>query len=126
MEYDELELDTLGDQKTALFVILSDTVSYTHLDVYKRQTIVIAVLATVISTIAGTLAAIGMSRSKKILRNLVDQVKMCIRDSSNPFGDFACKERKKNCMTMIMHCANLAAKYAEEAQKDVYKRQAIP
>ena len=34
----------------------------------------IAVLATVISTIAGTLAAIGMSRSKKILRNLVDQV----------------------------------------------------
>ena len=34
MEYDELELDTLGDQKTALFVI---PVSYTHLDVYKRQ-----------------------------------------------------------------------------------------
>ena len=28
MEYDELELDTLGDQKTALFVI---PVSYTHL-----------------------------------------------------------------------------------------------
>ena len=28
MEYDELELDTLGDQKTALFVILSDTDSY--------------------------------------------------------------------------------------------------
>ena len=25
MEYDELELDTLGDQKTALFVVLSDT-----------------------------------------------------------------------------------------------------
>ncbi len=25
MEYDELELDTLGDQKTALFVIISDT-----------------------------------------------------------------------------------------------------
>ena len=25
MEYDELELDTLGDQKTTLFVILSDT-----------------------------------------------------------------------------------------------------
>ena len=25
MAYDELELDTLGDQKTALFVILSDT-----------------------------------------------------------------------------------------------------
>ena len=25
MEYDELELDTLGDEKTALFVIISDT-----------------------------------------------------------------------------------------------------
>ena len=25
MEYDELELDTLGDKKTALFVIISDT-----------------------------------------------------------------------------------------------------
>ena len=34
MSYDELELDTLGDRKTALFLI---TVSYTHLDVYKRQ-----------------------------------------------------------------------------------------
>lgn len=37
-------------------------------------TIIIATLATIISTIAGTLAAIGMSRSKKILRNLVEQV----------------------------------------------------
>jgi len=25
MEYDELELDTIGDRKTALFVIISDT-----------------------------------------------------------------------------------------------------
>ena len=25
MSYDELELDTLGDRKTALFVIISDT-----------------------------------------------------------------------------------------------------
>ena len=25
MEYDELELDTLGEEKTALFVIISDT-----------------------------------------------------------------------------------------------------
>jgi len=25
MEYDELELDTIGDKKTALFVIISDT-----------------------------------------------------------------------------------------------------
>ena len=37
MSYDELELDTLGDRKTALFLIMSDTddtfnsVSYTHL-----------------------------------------------------------------------------------------------
>jgi type IV secretion system protein VirD4 len=39
MEYDELELDTLGDKKTALFVIISDTddtfnfivaIMYTH------------------------------------------------------------------------------------------------
>ena len=37
-------------------------------------TVIIALLATVISTIAGTLAAIGMSKSKKILRNLVEQV----------------------------------------------------
>lgn len=37
-------------------------------------TIIIALLATIISTIAGTLAAIGMSRSKKVLRNLVEQV----------------------------------------------------
>lgn len=36
---------------------------------------------------------------------------------SAPHGDFASKERKKNCMTMIIHCAGLAAKYAEEAQK---------
>ncbi|MBP3627886.1 MAG: extracellular solute-binding protein, partial [Anaerotignum sp.] len=37
-------------------------------------TVIIALLATVISTIAGTLAAIGTSKSKKILRNLVEQV----------------------------------------------------
>ena len=37
-------------------------------------TVIIALLATVISTVAGTLAAIGMSKSKKILRNLVEQV----------------------------------------------------
>jgi len=37
-------------------------------------TVIIALLATVISTIAGTLAAIGMSKSKKVLRNLVEQV----------------------------------------------------
>ncbi|MBR2383910.1 MAG: ABC transporter permease, partial [Anaerotignum sp.] len=37
-------------------------------------TVVIALLATIISTVAGTLAAIGMSRSKKIIRNLVEQV----------------------------------------------------
>ena len=37
-------------------------------------TIVIAILATLISTVAGTLAAIGMSRSRKLLRNLVEQI----------------------------------------------------
>ncbi len=37
-------------------------------------TVIIALLATIISTVAGTLAAIGMSRSKKIVRNLVEQV----------------------------------------------------
>lgn len=37
-------------------------------------TIVIALLATIISTIAGTLAAIGLSRSRKMLRNIVEQV----------------------------------------------------
>ena len=37
-------------------------------------TVIIALLATAISTVAGTLAAIGMSKSKKILRNLVEQV----------------------------------------------------
>ena len=37
-------------------------------------TILIAILATAISTIAGTLAAIGMSRSKRILRQMVEQV----------------------------------------------------
>ena len=44
--YDELALDTLGDRKTALFLIMSDTdysfnflisMCYTQLDVYKRQ-----------------------------------------------------------------------------------------
>ena len=37
-------------------------------------TVIIALLATVISIVAGTLAAIGMSKSKKVLRNLVEQV----------------------------------------------------
>lgn len=37
-------------------------------------TIAIALLATVISTVVGTLTAIGLSRSKKILRNVVEQV----------------------------------------------------
>ena len=39
-------------------------------------TVIIALLATIISTVAGTLAAIGMSRSKRILRNMVEQVEM--------------------------------------------------
>ena len=33
---------------------------------------------------------------------------------SDPFGDFAGKERKKNCMSMIMYCAALAEKYADK------------
>lgn len=37
-------------------------------------TIVIAILATIISTLAGTLAAIGLSRSRRALRNVVEQV----------------------------------------------------
>lgn len=37
-------------------------------------TIVIAVLATVISTIAGTITAIGLSKSNKVLKGIVEQV----------------------------------------------------
>lgn len=37
-------------------------------------TIIIAILATVISSVVGTIAAIGLSRSKKIVRGLVEQV----------------------------------------------------
>lgn len=33
---------------------------------------------------------------------------------SNPFGDFAGKARKKNCMEMIAYCASLAEKYANQ------------
>lgn len=37
-------------------------------------TILIAVLATAISTVAGTITAIGLSKSKKLVKNLVEQV----------------------------------------------------
>ncbi len=37
-------------------------------------TILIAVLATAISTVVGTITAIGLSKSKRILRNIVEQV----------------------------------------------------
>ena len=37
-------------------------------------TILVAVLSTLVSTIAGTLAAIGLSRSRRVLRNVVEQV----------------------------------------------------
>lgn len=37
-------------------------------------TIFVAVVATIVSTIVGTLAAIGLSRSRKLLRNVVEQV----------------------------------------------------
>lgn len=33
---------------------------------------------------------------------------------SNPFGDFECKARKKNCMQMIAYCAALTEKYANK------------
>ena len=37
-------------------------------------TIVIAVIATFVSTVVGTLTAIGLSKSHRILRNCVEQV----------------------------------------------------
>ena len=33
---------------------------------------------------------------------------------SDPFGDFAGKARKKNCMEMIAYCSALAEKYANQ------------
>lgn len=33
---------------------------------------------------------------------------------SYPFGDFAGKARKKNCMEMIAYCSSLAEKYADK------------
>lgn len=47
MEYDELELDTLGDQKTALFVILSDTDSTFNFIVAMMYTQLFNLLCTV-------------------------------------------------------------------------------
>ncbi|MBQ8934659.1 MAG: ABC transporter permease, partial [Lachnospiraceae bacterium] len=37
-------------------------------------TILVAVIATVVSTVAGTLTAVGLSKSKKIVRDLVSQI----------------------------------------------------
>ncbi len=37
-------------------------------------TVIIALLATAISTVAGTIAAIGLSKSRKIIKNVVEQV----------------------------------------------------
>lgn len=37
-------------------------------------TIAIAILATIISTIAGTITAIGLSKSKKVIRSIVEQI----------------------------------------------------
>ena len=37
-------------------------------------TILVAVVATIVSTVIGTLAAIGLSRPRKLLRNVVEQV----------------------------------------------------
>ena len=36
MSYDELELDTLGDRKTALFVIISDTDGWWRCGAYRH------------------------------------------------------------------------------------------
>ena len=57
-----------------------------------------------------------------VVGKMVNEIKdeygtLICAELSSPFGDFAGKARKKNCLTMITHCANLAAKYAEEAQK---------
>ena len=40
MSYDELELDTLGDRKTALFLIMSDTT--THINFVGRYSAIAA------------------------------------------------------------------------------------
>lgn len=37
-------------------------------------TIIVAVISTVVSTVAGTITAIGLSKSKKVLRKIVEQV----------------------------------------------------
>lgn len=37
-------------------------------------TIIIAILATVISTVVGTITAIGLSKSRKVMKNLIEQV----------------------------------------------------
>ncbi len=77
-----------------LYIILfsfNGTRSLTHFDGFSLQwyqkmfadrtmmeavgyTILIAVLSTIISTTFGTLAAIGLSRSKRVLRNVVEQI----------------------------------------------------
>ena len=38
---------------------------------------------------------------------------------SAPHGDWGGKARKQNCLSMITHCAGLAAKYAEECRDQV-------
>lgn len=57
-----------------------------------------------------------------IVGKMVNEIKenygtLICSELSDPFGDFGGKERKKNCLTMITHCAGLAAKYAEEYKK---------
>ena len=36
------------------------------------------------------------------------------KELSAPHGDFAGKERKKNCKQVISYCAGLVAKYAQQ------------
>ena len=57
-----------------------------------------------------------------IIGKMVNEIKdeygtLICSELSDPFGDFGGKERKRNCMSMITHCAGLAAKYAEEYKK---------
>lgn len=54
----------------------------------------------------------------KMVREIEEEYGTLIcSELSAPMGEWEGKARKKNCMTMITHCAGLAAKYAEEAKK---------
>ncbi len=57
-----------------------------------------------------------------IVGRMVEEMKeeygtLICSELSDPHGDWEGKARKKNCMAMIGYCAGMAAKYAEEYQK---------